>query len=194
MCQAAVRLIKSVDYTNAGTVEFIVDQENNFYFIEVNARIQVEHPVTEMVTGIDLIRSQISIAAGEPLPFTQADIVHRGAAIECRINAENPDRDFRPCPGLIEKMFTPGGMGVRFESHVYPGYVVSPHYDSMIGKLIVHQPTRGEAIACMLRALDELRIEGIQTTVPFHKKVLQHSEFVEGWVDTTFVERVFLNK
>jgi acetyl-CoA carboxylase biotin carboxylase subunit len=194
MCQAAVRLIKSVNYTNAGTVEFIVDQENNFYFIEVNARIQVEHPVSEMVTGIDLIRGQISIAAGEPLPFTQADIVQRGAAIECRINAENPDRNFQPCPGLIKNMFTPGGMGVRFESHVYPGYVVPPHYDSMIGKLIVHQPTRSEAIACMLRALDELRIEGIQTTVPFHKKVLQHSEFVEGWVDTTFVERVFLTK
>jgi len=194
MCKAAVRLIKSVDYTNAGTVEFIVDQENNFYFIEVNARIQVEHPVSEMVTGIDLIRAQISIAAGEPLPFTQSDIVQRGAAIECRINAEDPDRNFQPCPGLIKNMFTPGGMGVRFESHVYPGYVVPPHYDSMIGKLIVHQPTRSEAIACMLRALDELRIEGIKTTVPFHKKVLQHSEFVEGWVDTTFVERVILTK
>jgi len=194
MCQAAVRLIKSVDYTNAGTVEFIVDQENNFYFIEVNARIQVEHPVSEMVTGIDLIRSQISIAADEPLSFTQSDVVQRGAAIECRINAENPDRNFQPCPGLIKKMFTPGGMGVRFDSHVHEGYVVPPHYDSMIGKLIVHQPTRAEAIACMLRALDELRIEGIQTTVPFHKKVLQHSEFVEGWVDTSFVERAFLSK
>ena len=194
MCQAAVRLIESVNYTNAGTVEFIVDQENNFYFIEVNARIQVEHPVSEMVTGIDLIRSQISIAAGEPLPFTQSDVVLRGAAIECRINAENPDRKFQPCPGLITKMFTPGGMGVRFDSHVHQGYVVPPHYDSMIGKLIVHQPTRTEAIACMLRALDELRIEGIQTTVPFHKKLLQHSEFVEGRVDTSFVERVFLNK
>ncbi len=194
ICQAAVRLIKSVNYTNAGTVEFIVDQENNFYFIEVNARIQVEHPVTEMVTGIDLIRSQIAIAAGEPLPFTQSNITQRGAAIECRINAEDSERNFQPCPGQIKKMFTPGGMGVRFESHVHQGYVVPPHYDSMIGKLIVHQPTRREAIACMLRALDELRIEGIQTTAPFHKKVLQHSEFVEGWVDTSFVERVFLNK
>lgn len=194
ICEAAVRLIKSVNYTNAGTVEFIVDQENNFYFIEVNARIQVEHPVSEMVTGIDLIRSQISVAAGEPLPFSQSDIVQRGAAIECRINAENPDRNFQPCPGLIKKMFTPGGMGVRFDSHVHQGYVVPPNYDSMIGKLIVHQPTRAEAIACMLRALDELRIEGIQTTASFHKKVLQHSEFVEGWVDTSFVERVFLSK
>jgi len=194
MCAAAVRLIKSVNYTNAGTVEFIVDQENNFYFIEVNARIQVEHPVSEMVTGIDLIRAQISVAAGEPLPFVQSEIAQRGAAIECRINAENPDRNFQPCPGLIKNMFTPGGMGVRFDSHVHPGYVVPPNYDSMIGKLIVHQPTRAEAIACMLRALDELRIEGIQTTAPFHKKVLQHSEFVDGWVDTSFVERVFLSK
>ncbi len=194
ICSAAVRLIESVNYTNAGTVEFIVDQENNFYFIEVNARIQVEHPVTEMVTGIDLIRAQISVAAGEPLPFDQSAVVQHGSAIECRINAENPDRNFQPSPGPITQIFTPGGLGVRFESHVHPGYVVPPHYDSMIGKLIVHQPTRREAIACMLRALDELRVEGIHTTASFHKKVLQHSEFVEGWVDTSFVERVFLTK
>ena len=191
MCDAAVRLIRRASYTNAGTVEFIVDQDNNFYFIEVNARIQVEHPVTEMVTGIDLIRTQIQIACGEPLPVKQSDVISRGVAIECRINAEDPDRQFQPCPGKIERMFVPGGMGVRFDSHAHPGYVVPPHYDSMIGKLIVHQPTRAEAIACMKRALDELRIEGIRTTVPFHKKVLQHSDFVEGWVDTTFVERVF---
>jgi acetyl-CoA carboxylase biotin carboxylase subunit len=194
MCEAAVRLIKSCNYTNAGTVEFIVDQQNNFYFIEVNARIQVEHPVTEMVTGIDLIKTQIVIAAGEPLPFTQDDIVQRGFAIECRINAENPDRNFQPSPGKIERMFVPGGFGVRFDSHAHQGYVVPPHYDSMIGKLIVHQPTRAKAIACMLRALDELRVEGISTTAPFHKKVLQHAEFAEGRVDTSFVERVFLSK
>jgi acetyl-CoA carboxylase biotin carboxylase subunit len=194
MCEAAVRLIKSCNYTNAGTVEFIVDQQNNFYFIEVNARIQVEHPVTEMVTGIDLIKTQIVIAAGEPLPFTQDDIVQRGFAIECRINAENPDRNFQPSPGKIERMFIPGGFGVRFDSHAHQGYVVPPHYDSMIGKLIVHQPTRAKAIACMLRALDELRVEGISTTAPFHKKVLQHAEFAEGRVDTSFVERVFLSK
>jgi acetyl-CoA carboxylase biotin carboxylase subunit len=193
ICDAAVRLIRRANYTNAGTVEFIVDQQDHFYFIEVNARIQVEHPVSEMVTGVDLIRSQILIAAGQPLPFQQADIVSRGCAIECRINAEDPDRNFQPSPGRIEQMFTPGGKGVRFDSHAHPGYVVPPHYDSMIGKLIVHQPTRGEAVATMLRALDELRIEGIRTTVPFHKKVLQHSEFVEGRVDTTFVERVFLS-
>lgn len=194
MCEAAVRLIKSCNYTNAGTVEFIVDQQNNFYFIEVNARIQVEHPVTEMVTGIDLIQTQIAVAAGEPLPFTQDDIVQRGASIECRINAENPDRNFQPSPGKITQMFIPGGLGVRFESHAHQGYVVPPYYDSMIGKLIVHQPTRAKAIACMLRALDELRVEGIATTASFHKQVLQHAEFVEGRVDTSFVERVFLIK
>jgi acetyl-CoA carboxylase biotin carboxylase subunit len=194
MCAAAVRLIGKADYTNAGTVEFIVNQENHFYFIEVNARIQVEHPVSELVTGIDLIRSQIMVASGEPLPFRQSEITQRGAAIECRINAENPDRNFQPSPGRIEQLFTPGGMGVRWDSHVYAGYVVPPHYDSMIGKLIVHQPTRTEAIACMLRALDELRVKGIDTTIPFHQRVLQHSDFVEGWVDTTFVEREFLTK
>lgn len=193
MCEAAVRLLTEAKYTNAGTVEFIVDQENNFYFIEVNARIQVEHPVTEMVTGIDLIKAQIAVASGEPLPFTQSDIVPRGAAIECRINAENPEKNFQPCAGKIEKLFVPGGFGVRFDSHAHAGYVVPPFYDSMIGKLIVHQPTRAEAIASMVRALDELRIEGIQTTAPFHKKVLSHSTFVEGWVDTKFVERTWFS-
>jgi acetyl-CoA carboxylase, biotin carboxylase subunit len=189
MCDAAVRLIRSADYTNAGTVEFIVDQENNFYFIEVNARIQVEHPVSEMVTGIDLIRAQIAVASGTPLPWKQHEIPQQGVAIECRINAENPARNFQPSPGRIERLFAPGGMGVRFDSHAYPGYTVPPYYDSMIGKLIVHQPTRIEAIHCMLRALSEMRVEGIHTTIPFHQKVLQHSEFVEGWVDTSFVER-----
>jgi len=193
MCEAATRLVKNCEYTNAGTVEFIVDQEDNFYFIEVNARIQVEHPVSEMVTGIDLIQTQIAIAAGEVLPYQQADVPQRGAALECRINAENPDRNFQPCPGRIERMFVPGGFGVRFDSHVHQGYVVPPHYDSMIGKLIVHQPTREKAISCMLRALDELRVEGIATTAPFHCRVLQHSEFAEGHVDTSFVERVFLS-
>jgi acetyl-CoA carboxylase biotin carboxylase subunit len=193
MCEAAVRLIRAAKYTNAATVEFIVDQEANFYFIEVNARIQVEHPVTEMVTGIDLIKSQIAIAAGEPLRFRQEDIVARGVAIECRINAENPDRKFQPSPGKIQQMFVPGGPGVRFDSHAHPGYSVPPHYDSMIGKLIVHQPTRQEAIACMLRALGELRITGIDTTVPFHRQILSHSEFVKGKVDTGFVERTWFS-
>jgi len=189
ICEAAVRLIKTAGYTNAGTVEFIVDQQGNFYFIEVNARIQVEHPVTELVTGIDLIKAQIRVAAGEPLPFRQEDIVARGAAIECRINAEDPAANFRPSPGKIERLMVPGGFGVRFDSHAYPGYVVTPHYDSMIGKLLVHQPDRKTAIQCMLRALDELRISGIKTTVPLHKAILSHAAFAEGRIDTTFVER-----
>ena len=191
MCQAAVRMVKHANYTNAGTVEFIVDQNNQFYFIEVNARIQVEHPVSEMVTGIDLIQSQIRVAAGEPLPFTQEDIKVNGVAMECRINAENPEKFFQPCPGKIEQMFVPGGLGVRFDSHAHSGYMVPPYYDSMIGKLIVHKPTRAEAIACMIRCLDEIQIEGIKTTVPFHRDVLTHKEFAEGWVDTGFVERTW---
>ena len=193
MCEAAVRLIQSAGYTNAGTVEFIVDGQEHFFFIEVNARIQVEHPVTEMVTGVDLIKAQISIAAGQPLPFAQEDIQTRGTSIECRINAEDPKKNFQPCPGKIERMISPGGFGVRFDSHAYAGHVVPPDYDSMIGKLIVHQPTRREAIECMRRALDELSIEGISTTVPFHQEVLRHSVFVEGQVDTTFVERTWLS-
>jgi acetyl-CoA carboxylase biotin carboxylase subunit len=192
MCEAAVRLVREANYTNAGTVEFIVDQQHNFYFIEVNARIQVEHPVTEMITGIDLIKTQIRVAAGERLPFTQADVKPAGAAIECRINAENPERNFQPSPGLIKQMFVPGGLGVRFDSHAHAGYSVPPYYDSMIGKLIVHRPTRAEAIATMLRCLDELRIDGIKSTVPFHKRVLSHTAFVEGMVDTGFVERELL--
>jgi len=192
LCESAVRLVKKANYTNAGTVEFIVDQENRFYFIEVNARIQVEHPVTELVTGIDLIKTQIMVAAGEPLPFKQREVPQRGVAMECRINAEDPARKFQPSAGTIKRMMFPGGMGVRFDTHAHQGYVVPPFYDSMIGKLIVHQPTREEAIACMLRCLDELRIEGIPTTVDFHKQVLRHSDFVEGWVDTKFVERTFM--
>jgi acetyl-CoA carboxylase biotin carboxylase subunit len=191
MCEAATRLVRNANYTNAGTVEFIVDRDHNYYFIEVNARIQVEHPVTEMVTGIDLIKSQITIAAGQPLPFSQQDVVLRGAAMECRINAENPERKFQPSPGKIEQMIAPGGMGVRFDSHAHAGYVVPPFYDSIIAKLIVHHPSRAEAIACMSRALDELRIEGIATTVAFHKKMLRESAFVEGHMDTSFVDRTW---
>src|SRR5687768_17015748 len=192
MCESAVRLIREAGYTNAGTVEFIVDQQHNFYFIEVNARIQVEHPVTEMITGIDLIKTQIRVAAGEPLPFSQADVKQTGACIECRINAENPDKNFQPNPGLIKQLFVPGGLGVRFDSHAHAGYMVPPYYDSMIGKLIVHRPTRADAIATMIRCLDELRIDGIKTTAPFHKRILSHTTFVEGLVDTGFVERELL--
>jgi acetyl-CoA carboxylase biotin carboxylase subunit len=191
MCEAAVRMIRAADYTNAGTVEFIVDAECNFFFIEVNARIQVEHPVTEMVTGVDLIKTQLRVASGEPLGLRQEDIQLRGAAIECRINAEDPSKHFQPSPGIIQRMFVPGGLGVRFDSHAHMGYTVSPYYDSMIGKLIVHQPTRREAIDCMLRALSELRVEGIKTTVPRHLEILSHSAFAEGRIDTTFVERTW---
>jgi acetyl-CoA carboxylase biotin carboxylase subunit len=192
MCDAARRLIETAEYTNAATVEFIVDKNGNFYFIEVNARIQVEHPVSEMVTGIDLIKWQIRVAAGESLPWSQDDIPQRGAAIECRINAENPRRGFQPSPGKIEQLVAPGGFGVRFDSHAHSGYVVPPYYDSMIGKLIVHQPSRGEAISAMQRALAELRVEGIHTTVPIHQEILSHSAFVEARIDTTFVERILL--
>lgn len=193
MCEAAVRLIRNANYTNAGTVEFIVDRNNNFYFIEVNARIQVEHPVTEMVTGIDLIKSQIAIAAGEPLKVTQDQLQCSGVAIECRINAENPEKNFQPCPGTIEQIFVPGGPGVRFDSHVHAGYTVPPYYDSMIGKLIVHQQTRTEAIQCMLRCLAELNVQGIDTTAQMQSEILQHSDFVEGSIDTTWVERTFFS-
>lgn len=191
ICEAAVRMIKRAEYTNAGTVEFIVDQENQFYFIEVNARIQVEHPVSEMVTGIDLIKAQIAIASGESLPWKQKEIKINGTSIECRINAEDPTKNFQPCPGTISQIFPPGGLGVRFDSHVHAGYTVPPHYDSMIGKLIVHRESRQEAISCMLRALNELKIEGIRTTADFHRQVLEHAEFVEGGIDTGFVERVW---
>lgn len=194
ICAAAVRLIKTANYTNAGTVEFIVDQDNNFYFIEVNARIQVEHPVTESVTGIDLIQQQIRVAAGEVLPWAQADIECRGSAIELRINAEDPDNDFRGSPGKITKLRLPGGPGVRFDSHVYEGYVIPPYYDSMIGKLIVHKPTRAESIACLRRCLDEFVLEGVKTTIPLLKKILNHSAFVEGRMHTTFVEQHLVSK
>ncbi len=191
MCEAAVRLVKAANYTNAGTVEFIVDRHGRFFFIELNARIQVEHPVTELVTGIDLIKAQIRVAAGEPLGWEQEEIPHRGAAIECRINAEDPERNFQPCPGRIQRLIVPGGFGVRFDSHVHAGYTVSPHYDSMIGKLLVHQPTRAEAIASMQRALTELKIEGLKTTIPILRQLLGHSAFTDGRVDTTFIERTY---
>ena len=192
ICEAAKRLIIEVGYQNAGTVEFIVDQENNFYFIEVNARIQVEHPVTEMVSGIDLIKTQIRVAAGEPLPFSQSDIKLRGSAIECRINAEDPTKNFQPCPGLIKGLFVPGGFGVRFDSHAQAGYSVPPHYDSMIGKLIVHKETREESIACMLRCLGELQVQGIATTAAFQMQVLREPTFIAGQADTKWVERELL--
>jgi acetyl-CoA carboxylase biotin carboxylase subunit len=191
ICDCAVSLVKTANYTNAGTCEFIVDKDFNFYFIEVNARIQVEHPVTELVTGIDLIKQQIRIAAGEPLPFTQSEIPHTGCAIELRVNAEDPENGFRGSPGTITKLRLPGGPGVRFDSHVYEGYTISPYYDSMIGKLIVYKPTRQEAIECMRRCLHEFVIEGIKTTLPLARRMFTHADFVDFNVDTTFVERTF---
>lgn len=191
ICKAAVRLVKTAGYTNAGTVEFIVDKDNQFYFIEVNARIQVEHPVSEEVTGIDLIQHQIRVAAGEKLNLRQRSIPCNGSAIEVRINAEDPDNDFRGSPGTITKLRVPGGPGVRFDSHVHEGYTIGPWYDSMIGKLIVHRKTREESLACLRRALDEFVIEGVKTTIPLLRKIVSHSAFIEGQVDTTFVERTW---
>lgn len=192
MCAAAVRLAQTAGYYSAGTCEFLVDKDNNYYFIEVNARIQVEHPVTELVTGIDLIREQIRVAAGEPLRFKQEEIVQRGAAIECRINAEDPSKDFRPSAGLISRWQPPGGPGVRLDTHVVSGYRVPPNYDSMVAKLLVYQPTREEAMAAMRRALREFIVEGIQTTIPLHQEIFNTSQFIDGTVDTTFIERVLL--
>jgi acetyl-CoA carboxylase biotin carboxylase subunit len=189
MCEAAVRLAREAGYYSAGTCEFLVDQDNNFYFIEVNARIQVEHPVTELVTGVDLIREQIRVAAGERLRYSQADIVQRGHAIEARINAEDPANDFRPSAGTVTTWRPPGGPGVRLDSHVVTGYRVPPNYDSMVAKLLVHQPTRAEAFAVMRRALREFIVEGIHTTIPLHKQIFENPDFVAGRVDTTFIER-----
>lgn len=191
MCKAALRIAKAANYHSAGTVEFLLDRENNFYFIELNARVQVEHPVTEAVTEVDIIQEMIRVAAGEPLSMRQEDIKPRGSAIEFRINAEDPDKNFAPCPGTIETMVAPGGPGVRWDSHVYPGYTVPPHYDSMVGKLIVHRPTRRQAIMTARRALEELTIEGIRTTIPLHLRILEHSDFINGEVDTGFIDRYF---
>ncbi len=191
ICKAAVRLIKMAEYTNAGTVEFIVDPDNQFYFIEVNARIQVEHPVSELVTGIDLIQHQLRVAAGEKLDLRQRNIPCNGSAIELRVNAEDPENDFRGSPGKITKLRIPGGPGVRWDSHVHEGYVVGPFYDSLIGKLIVHKPTREEALACMNRALDEFVVDGIRTTIPLAKQIFRHPAFIETKVDTTFIERTW---
>ncbi|HLL89996.1 MAG TPA: acetyl-CoA carboxylase biotin carboxylase subunit [Tepidisphaeraceae bacterium] len=194
LCEAAVRLVKAAGYTNAGTVEFLVDKQQNFYILEVNARIQVEHPVTEQVTGIDLIKEQIRIAAGEPLSFKQKDVPQIGHAIEVRINAEDPARNFAPSPGTITELRLPGGPGVRMDTHAYAGYRIPPNYDSMIGKLIVHRKTRAEAIAAMKRALSEFHIAPVKTTIPLHLQIMDNEFFRSGDVDTGFVERVLLAK
>jgi acetyl-CoA carboxylase biotin carboxylase subunit len=189
MGEAALNIAREAGYHNAGTVEFLLDKDKNFYFIEVNARIQVEHTVTELVTGIDLIQWQLRIAAGEPLDFRQEDVEQRGHALECRINAEDPEKNFQPSPGLVRRFVPPGGPGVRLDSHVYQGYTIPPFYDSMIGKLLTYRRTRGEAIRTMLRALDEFVIEGPKSTIGLHKQILQHSEFLAGKHDTGFLDR-----
>jgi len=189
MGEAAVKAAEAVQYTGAGTVEFIFDHVNKkFYFMEMNTRIQVEHPVTEMVTGIDLIKEQIKVASGEKLSVTQDDVTFNGWSIECRINAENPEKNFMPSPGKIEMYLPPGGLGVRVDSAVYPGYSIPPYYDSMIAKLITYGATREEAIARMKRALSEFVIEGISTTIPFHLRLLDHEKFVSGDFNTKFLE------
>ncbi|HEX3799441.1 MAG TPA: acetyl-CoA carboxylase biotin carboxylase subunit [Verrucomicrobiae bacterium] len=190
MGKAAVRIAELAHYTNAGTVEFIVDDHGNFYFLEVNKRIQVEHPITEEVTGIDLVRYQIMIAMGEPLRHSQSDIQIKGHAIECRINAEDPFDDFRPCPGRIEMYYSPGGRGVRVDSHAYAGYTIPPYYDSMIGKLITYGKDRREAMDKMSRALGEYMINGIKTTISFQQAILQDPNFRRGVYSTNFIEQL----
>lgn len=194
MGAAAVQATKAVNYSNAGTIEFLLDRNGRYYFIEMNTRIQVEHPVTEFVTGLDLVKEQIRMANGEPLGLTQADITTRGWAIECRINAENPDKNFMPSPGTIEIYHVPGGPGVRVDSAIYQGYSIPPYYDSMIGKLIVWGANREEAIQRMKRALEEFVIEGINTTIPFHLKVLDNAFFRRGEVYTNFIQRRILSE
>ncbi|WP_100402376.1 acetyl-CoA carboxylase biotin carboxylase subunit [Bacillus sp. FJAT-42315] len=189
MGNAAVKAAKAVDYTGAGTVEFIYDYNHKqFYFMEMNTRIQVEHPVTEMVTGVDLIKEQIRVASGEELTLTQQEVEFNGWSIECRINAENPEKNFMPSPGRITVYMPPGGFGVRVDSAAYPGYMIPPFYDSMIAKLITFGSTREEAIARMKRALSEFVIEGVHTTIPFHLQLLDHEKFVEGEFNTKFLE------
>jgi acetyl-CoA carboxylase biotin carboxylase subunit len=187
MGQAAIDLCRQAGYVNAGTVEFLVDKHRRFYFMELNARVQVEHPVTEMVTGIDIVCEQLRIAAGQPLSITQKDVRFTGASIECRINAEDTTHGFRPSCGQITRMLHPGGMGVRFDTHVYTGYKVSPYYDSMLGKLVVHAPDRAEAIKAMACALDECVIEGVSTTVGAHQRFLKDPRFLAGEYDTSFI-------
>ena len=187
--ELGVKAARAIKYRNVGTVEFIVDTKGNIYFIEINTRIQVEHPVTEMVTGIDIVKEQIKLAAGLPLDYKQSHIKLSGHAIECRINAEDPER-FIPSPGKITFLSLPGGPGVRVDTAIYSGYVVPPHYDSLIAILIVHGKDRSEAIAKMRRALDEFIIEGVNTTIPFHKKVMSNPEFISGNFNTDFAEKI----
>ena len=191
MGEAALKAVKASNYTNAGTIEFLVDDKKNFYFMEMNTRIQVEHPVTEMVTGIDIVKEQLRIASGEKLSISQKEISIQGHSIECRINAENPEKGFRPCPGTIIGLNLPGGNGVRIDTAVYSGYTIPPVYDSMIAKLIVHGQNRKEAIAKMQRALEETVIDGIDTNIDFLLKIIENPHFKEGSFDTSFINKEF---
>jgi len=191
MGKVAVQAAKAVDYVGAGTIEFLVDSKRNFYFLEMNTRIQVEHPITEMVTGVDLVRTQIEIAAGAPLPFKQEDIRQRGWAVECRVYAEDPENNFLPAPGRIHRLIEPGGLGIRNDSGVYEGFEVSIHYDPMISKLVAWGATREEAIARMERALSEYVIHGPTTNIEFHRWILRHPRFLAGDFDTRFIGQEF---
>jgi acetyl-CoA carboxylase biotin carboxylase subunit len=184
----AIKAVQKVGYRNAGTLEFLVDEQNRYYFMEMNTRLQVEHPVTELVTSVDIVKEQIRIAAGLPLELQQSDVTFRGHAIECRITAEDADADFRPQTGVIERYLPPGGPGVRVDSHLFTGYEIPPHYDSLLAKLIVWAPTRDEAIARMQRALEEYEIEGVPTTIPFHQRLLKHPGFISGDTYTRFLQ------
>jgi len=188
MGEAAVRLAKNIDYVGAGTIEFLLDEDGSFYFMEMNTRIQVEHPVTEMATGYDLVKEQIRTGAGQKISIEASDSHLRGHSIECRVNAEDPDNDFRPCPGTIEAYYPPGGPGVRVDTHIYQGLVIPPYYDSLIAKVIVNGLDREEALGRMRLALDSFIIEGVKTTIPFLRKVLDHPDFVAGNFDTKFLE------
>ena len=191
MGKAALKAVKAAKYSNAGTIEFLVDKYGKFYFMEMNTRIQVEHPVTEWNTGIDIVKEQIKISSGEKLSYKQKDIKFSGHSIECRINSENPDKNFRPCPGVITDLNLPGGNGVRVDTAVYTGYNIPPVYDSMIAKIIVHSDTRKEAIAKMKRALEECVIDGIDTNIDFLYKILENEKFIKGKFDTSFISKEF---
>ncbi len=189
MGEAAIRMARSINYTNAATMEFLVDEEKRFYFMEVNARLQVEHPVTEMITGIDIVQQQIRIAAGEALTIRQSDVGINGWSLECRINAADPKNDFMPSPGEITRLVLPSGPGVRMDTHIHSGHIVTPFYDALIGKLIVWAKDREHAIRRMRRALDAFEVEGIRVTVPFHRRVMAEPDFISGNFDTHFLER-----
>ncbi len=190
MGEAAVRAAKAAGYENAGTIEFLLEKNGNFYFMEMNTRIQVEHPVTEWVTGIDLVKEQIRIASGKKLSYTQNEVHLSGHAIECRINAENPKKGFRPSPGTIQDMYLPGGKGIRIDSAIYSGYTIPPYYDSMVAKLIVWAKNRKEAIRKMQSALGEVIIEGIDTNVDYQYEIVSHPDFISGDIDIEFIEKM----